>query len=59
MEIDAGTRVLTQSPNAIHKRRQYRRNQLLSVCAVTSGSRRQCDQHQLYEPSSHFVFTAL
>ena len=46
-EIDKGTRVLTYSPNAIHKRRQYRRNQLLSICAVTSGSRRQCGHHQL------------
>ena len=41
-EIDRGTRVLTHSPNAGHQRRHYRRYQPLSVCAVTSGSRRQC-----------------
>ena len=33
-EIDKGTRVLTHSPGAIHKRRQYRRNQItiISLC---------------------------
>ncbi len=33
-EIDKGTRVLTHSPNAIHKRRQSRRYQPLSVFVV-------------------------
>ena len=41
-EIDRGTRVLTHSPTARHQRRHYRRYQPLSVCAVTSGLRRQC-----------------
>ena len=58
-EIKKGTRVLTHSPNARHQRCQSRRYQPLSECALTSGSRRQCDQHQLCEPSSHPVFTAL
>ena len=40
-EIDRGTRVLTHSPTARHQRRHYRRYQPLSVCAVTSGLRRQ------------------
>ena len=36
-EIDKGTRVLTHSPNATQKLRQYRRNPLLSVRVVTLG----------------------
>ena len=42
-EIDKGTRVLTHSPNAIHKRRQYRRYRPLPVCTCASGPPPQCN----------------
>ena len=53
-EIDKGTRVLTHSPNAIHKRRQYRRYQpnisgLLSIFSF-SNSKNAGTQQQLFVP---------
>ena len=41
-EIDKGTRVLTHSPNATHKRRQYRRYRPFPVCTCASGPPPQC-----------------
>ena len=55
-EIDKGTRVLTHSPNAIHKRRAA--NIVAIDRYLASGSRRQCDQHQLCLPLSYNIFAA-
>ena len=55
-EIDKGTRVLTHSPNAIHKRRAA--NIVAIDRYLASGSRRQCDQHHICLPSSYNIFAA-
>ena len=44
VEIDMGTQVITHSPNAIH----FAAHIVAIYRYLVSGSRRQCDQHQLF-----------